>query len=127
MDQINKELKQTLLQQYSKLTFRNSFELSERIKENNWWLRETYRLKVQSNIAKIGYWFAILMVGIILIVSIKVSGNIWLISVPILSTFLIVFSIGLLIKIVSQVQERLRLFEVMKLVFEKVVVKDSII
>lgn len=127
MEKQNELLKQTLIRHYSRLSFRNAFELSERIKENDWWIRETYRLKVQSNIAKIGYWFAIIMIGITIIISIKVSGNLWHINVPILSTFLFVFSIGLLIKTASQVEERLRIFEVMKLAFDKVEVLDSII
>lgn len=127
MEQFDKKLKHTLIQQYSKLSFRNSIELSERVKENDWWIRETYRLKVQSNISKIGFWFAIIMVGVIFIISFKVSGNFWQISIPFLSTFLFVFSLGLLIKTVSQVGEKLRLFELMKLVFNIVVENDSII
>jgi len=127
MEQQNELLKQTLIKQYSKLSFRNSFELTERIMENEWWLKETYRLKVQSNIAKIVYWFAVIMTGITFIISIKVSGNLWQISIPILSTFLFVFSIGLLIKTVSGVEERVRLFEVMKLAFDIVIIKNPII
>jgi len=127
MEQQNELLKQTLIKQYSKLSFRNSFELTERIMENEWWLKETYRLKVQSNIAKIVYWFAVIMTGITFIISIKVSGNFWQISIPILSTFLFVFSIGLLIKTVSGVEERVRLFEVMKLAFDIVIIKNPII
>lgn len=127
MDQSNKELKQTLINYYSKLSFRNSIELTERIKANDWWIKEPYRLKVQSNVSKIGYWFVILMIGITIAISIKGSVNLWQISIPILSTFLFVLSIALLIKTASQVEEKLRLFEVMKLAFDKVEVLDSII
>ena len=127
MDQSNKELKQTLINYYSKLSFRNSIELTERIKANDWWIKEPYRLKVQSNVSKIGYWFVILMISITIAISIKGSVNLWQISIPILSTFLFVLSIALLIKTASQVEEKLRLFEVMKLAFDKVEVLDSII
>jgi len=119
MEQDKKELQQTLILQYSKLSFRNSIELSERIKQNDWWIKETYLLKVASNVTKITYWFVIVMIVIIIVITIKVSGNLWHISVPVFSTFLFVFSIGLLIKTVSNVEERLRMFEVMKLAFQK--------
>lgn len=115
MEQNNRELKLTLIQHYSKLSYKNSYELSERIKQNDWWIKETYRLKVQSFVAQFGYWFAIFIVSGTFIITIIDSRNIWHNNVSII--FLL--SIVLMIKTVSNIEERIRVFEVMKLAFQK--------
>jgi hypothetical protein len=125
MNNLNNDLKHTLIKQYSKLSYQNPFELMERIKQKEWWEKETYKLKVQSNVAKIGFWFIVVcFVFLILFRSAKGSGQVLNSSLPILS----VISIVLFLKTEASIKERVRLFAIMQLTLrEKEKVVDSIL
>lgn len=124
MEHPNNDLKQTLIKQYSILSYKNPFELTERIKQKEWWVKETYRLKVQSQFSIVGYVFILLCLGSYIVSTFKASGSFWNITIP----FTTIFIFLIIIRSLCHIEEKVRLFTVLQLAFEeKKEVVDSIL
>jgi len=115
MDQKNEQLKQVLIKQYSKLSSTSETELTEKIQTVYWWNKEQYQLKVQGKVSTIGVIVALLIV--LFDISIFFFKNETRLTMS--SYISSLFSILLLIWIYTRVAEKKRLFELLKLQFDK--------
>jgi len=115
MDQINEQLKQVLIRQYSKLISTSETELTEKLQTVYWWNKEQYRLKVSGRISTAGVIVTILTV--LVYISIFILKNDIRFSVA--SSITSLLSNLLLLWIYTRVAEKKRLFELLKIQFDK--------
>jgi len=120
MEQQNEQLKQTLIKQYSKLCHTSECIMIDRLKNIDWWNKEQYRLKIQRNVSLIGSWITFLCFCFVVIITfLKGSNNLGLLSVPLISFAGLIFALFIGQRILSQTEEKIRLYELLQLIFDK--------
>ena len=118
MEQRNDHLKQTLINQYSRLSHTSGFTLTEKLQNIEWWDKEQYRLKVQNTVSVIGSFLVFLGCCLVLIFT-SFNGSHFreTSSVPIISFAASIFALIITQKVQSEVKEKIRVFELLQIVF----------
>ena len=120
MKKQNEQLKQTLIEQYSKLCHTSESIMIDRLNNIDWWNKEQYRLKIQRNVFLIGSWIIFFCFCIVVIITfVKGSNNLGLLSVPLISFAGLIFALLIGQRVLSQTEEKIRLYELLQLIFDK--------
>ena len=118
MEQQNELLKQTLIKHYSKLMKTSEAQLTERVKDTDWWKKEqVYVIKQRE---RTGIFFIIVVVCVFLSVAsglFVLSTNPTMLSTSFFALLAVFFSLFAVLIIHSRNEERKKLFEIMQLAF----------
>lgn len=119
MEQKNEQLNQILINQYSKLCYTTEIKLIDRLKSTDWWIKESYRLKIQHKVVQYSSFLAFLCFCLVItFTSLKGPNTLGLYSVPLVAFAGFFFALFMLLKLQSQTEEKIRLFELMQLQFD---------
>ncbi len=116
MEQKNEQLKQSLINQYSRLSLVSKIELSERLQDVRWWNKEKSSLKVQNNISLIGSCLVFLCCCFVIVFTLlNGSKPLGTLSVPIISFAGLIFALVITEKVQSKIKTKIRVFELLHL------------
>lgn len=118
MEQPNTELKQTLIQQYSKLNCTSEAKLANSLNEADWWEKEqvnVIRKRKLTLICSVIVWvcFLVVVASGLYVLHIK-SG---MLTTSFFALLTLYFSSFTVLRVHSRNEERIKLFEIMKLVY----------
>ena len=113
MEQKNEQIRQTLISQYSKLTFLSVANLTERMQQTEWWNKEQNRLNTHQKVTLVVISFVIMSFLFIALVSFSRG------SVPLLSFIFFPFGVFLSQWAYTRIEERSRIYKLMCLAFDR--------
>lgn len=115
----NELLKQTLTKQYSKLSFISEIALIDKLKSDEWWAKEKYRLKIQHVVSLIGSWFLILIFLTVILISFYKGNSTKFFYVPLISFALIGSGLLSIMMALLKIEAKIRQFELLQILFDK--------
>jgi len=113
MEQPSEQIKKTLISQYARLSYQKADQLPQRMQQAEWWEKEQTRLNVQQKVSLVG-----MTVGIISFLSIilfSYSRG----FVPMQSFIGCTFSLFILQRVYSRVEERARTYQLLSPTFNR--------
>ena len=113
MEPKNEQIRQTLICQYSRFANLSTANLSQRLQQTDWWVKEQYRLNVQQKVALVA--ITIVMMLFLSVILFSFSRG----SVPLFSFITYSFSFFLVQRVYSRIEERSRIYKVMRLAFDR--------
>lgn len=113
MEPKNEQIRQTLISQYARVANLSTTNLSQRLQQTDWLVKEQYRLNVQQKVALVA--ITIVMMLFLSVILFSLSRG----SVPLFSFITYSFSFFLVQSVYSRIEERSRIYKVMYLAFDR--------
>ena len=113
------QLKQALIKQYSKLNYTSESSLIDKLKSNDWWDKEKYRLKVQHTVSRIGSWIVFIIFLTLIINSFNKGNSANYFYIPLISFSLMVIALLVSTMTKFRIEAKIRQFELLQILFDK--------